>query len=141
MYAFGIICYQCWTGTIPFKAMKKANFYAEVIHGNARPPWSPHTKQGFRSAQAATLRALVVKCWDADHAARPTAREAFEVVDALENEVLSDEAPEKGNHSSVWLPDVVSRMVDRAMPHQHHQRPSPISSGVEAVLPHHHQES
>jgi serine/threonine protein kinase len=81
IYSFGIILWQMVTGSLPFKGVSKAEYMAEVVGAGKRPKLSKD--------MPLELTSLMSKCWDEDHARRPTGKQIVEMLESVRCDLKS----------------------------------------------------
>mmetsp|Transcript_8085 Transcript_8085/g.13859 ORF Transcript_8085/g.13859 Transcript_8085/m.13859 type:complete len:446 (+) Transcript_8085:75-1412(+) len=69
VYAFGMTCWELYTGQPPFRGMKQMEVGLFVVRGG-RPPFPPGTNDADPFVQ------LIKRCWDQNPDKRPTMAEA-----------------------------------------------------------------
>jgi serine/threonine protein kinase len=84
MYSYGLIVYEMATGVTPYRHWTKEALYERAFHGHQRP--GLHTDDCGRQIHIPdAIRELIVRCWDPQPVNRPTAREAYIMLEHCEN--------------------------------------------------------
>ena len=83
VYAFGMIMYAVWTGSMPYRGMKFLELGMKIQSGN-RPEMTSNIPSAYQS--------LIARCWDPNPDSRPSFTEVVECLKdmALENELDID---------------------------------------------------
>ncbi|KAF5354973.1 hypothetical protein D9756_005535 [Leucocoprinus leucothites] len=83
VWAFGCVCYEVFTGKIPFSQYKLP---AQLITAFARGPLTPSRPTVLRNGQGSmdnNVWEAMQRCWGANPASRPTARELSSLFNSL----------------------------------------------------------
>ncbi|KAG2488379.1 hypothetical protein HYH03_013068 [Edaphochlamys debaryana] len=75
VYSFGIIMWEVFTGSVPYKGLMYGEVVERVVVSHRRPEFPPHAPLAYRS--------LAERCWASEAAVRPTFASVLSELEAM----------------------------------------------------------